>query len=566
MPRRRIVVVLLLVSLLPLLLLGLGVWVVFDSLSDQKTLEVQTSVVSGHAKSIELYFDERIRVLKFLIESGLIDDTSREPLLEKILGNLNESYENSFIDIGIISSEGRHISYVGPYDLKDKNYRETDWFRATRGQGAFISDIFLGYRNVPHLVIAVRSGPSESAWLLRVTINSDRFDGFVHARSLGRSGEAFIVNREGIYQTPARRGRVMERSSLEGLHFVPGVQHSRISEDRISKIQSTTWINRGRWLLVVRQDEDETRGPIRQAMLKGAIVIVLAMLLVTVTILAATRHLSRQIDEANRRREAAQRDFIRSAELASIGELAAGFAHEINNPLAILAAEQTNITDLAAHSEAGIAHGTEILESARRSKRQIERCGNITRKILQFARQGDASPAEVRLSEKLPEAVKLMERQARVRNIDIDLSVDEGLPAVFLDPVELEQVLVNLINNAMHAIEGRGRISIHACRETDSTLIEVKDTGRGIPPEQLDRIFEPFFTTKSVGQGTGLGLSVCYGIVGGWGGSLEVDSRVGHGSTFLIRIPAPANGVRKSRKTPERKPASPELTTPERRA
>jgi two-component system NtrC family sensor kinase len=130
-----------------------------------------------------------------------------------------------------------------------------------------------------------------------------------------------------------------------------------------------------------------------------------------------------------------------------------------------------------------------------------------------------------------------MDRHARARNIDIVSEVQENLPKVLLDPIELEQVLVNLVNNSIDAITDGGKITLKSYREANNVFIEIIDNGNGIPPETLDRIFEPFYTTKPVGKGTGLGLSVCYGIVQSWNGTIEAMSAIGKGTTMRISIP-----------------------------
>ena len=143
------------------------------------------------------------------------------------------------------------------------------------------------------------------------------------------------------------------------------------------------------------------------------------------------------------------------------------------------------------------------------------------------------------IAPRLSEVVNLLQRQAAVRNVDIRIDIEDNLPRVLSDPLELEQVLVNLINNSFHALPSGGNIRIGARHVDREVLLEVRDNGIGIPPEVLDRIFEPFFTTKPVGQGTGLGLSICYGTVHSWGARIEAESEPGCGTTMRIRFPLP---------------------------
>jgi two-component system NtrC family sensor kinase len=290
--------------------------------------------------------------------------------------------------------------------------------------------------------------------------------------------------------------------------------------------------------LAVQQDAEEVRAPVIRALAAGGAVAGVAFLLVVAATVLATRHLTRKIERANAHREEATRAFMRSAKLASVGELATGLAHEINNPLAIIAAEQTNISDLLPSATAEPALRDELVASAERIRRQVRRCASITRKMLEFGRKRDALPEPTDLAPRLLEIVSLLERQAAVRNVALRTQAGDGVPHVRLDPLELEQVLVNLITNSIQAMPAGGTIQVRTRAVPGQVWLEVEDDGEGMTPGVRERVFEPFFTTKPVGQGTGLGLSVCHGIVESWGGRLEVESAPGRGTTVRLLLPA----------------------------
>ena len=537
--RWRIVAVLLFVSLLPLGLVGIGAWVVFGRILEGKSLELHRRVVQAHAQSIDLYLAERLRALDLVARTNHLQDLLDEKKLELLLSTLNDSYGMSFVDLGIISDTGRHLAYVGPYELSDKNYANESWFKDVLMSGAFVSDVFLGFRRVPHCVIAVRRHGEDGRWLLRATINSDVFDKLVQTGQLGETGDAFIVNSEGFFQTPPRSGRALGRSSIQSPQAHAGVRDSRVAEGGAVLLRATAWINAGRWMLVVQQDEAEIRAPVRRASILGALVVLVAVVLVVATTFLATWHLTGQIDRASAQRDALSRDLIRSAKLASLGEMSTGLAHEINNPLAIIGAEQTNIGDMVADLPPGAPGREEMLQAVKRCKRQVQRCGGITAKMLQFGRKSEARLEPTDIAPRLEEIVRLMRRQAEVRNVELQLDVEKGLPRVLLDPTELEQVIVNLVNNSLYATRGGGHIRVSAWRNGREVRLKVADDGCGIVGEDLERIFQPFFTTKPPGKGTGLGLSVCYGIVRNWGGSMEADSRPIEGTEITIRLPVP---------------------------
>jgi two-component system NtrC family sensor kinase len=405
-----------------------------------------------------------------------------------------------------------------------------------------VSDVFMGFRQVPHCVIAVKRQEGDHAWVLRATISSDRFEAIVRAEQLGTTGNAYLVNKEGIYQLPPRNERVLAKSRIGVPRAHSGVSSQKIEVGGRTLIQTTTWLNNDRWMLVVEQDEAEIRAPVHQAVMRGVVVVGMAAVLVIFATIIATRFLTRQIDSANRERDELSKDLLRSAKLASLGELSTGLAHEINNPLAIILSEQTNISDLVLQLPAEHPDRQDMLESVERCKRQVERCGGITAKMLQFGRTREPRNQPTDVKPKLEEIVDLMQKRAQLKNVRLVLSAEPDLPPLVLDPTELQQVIVNLINNALYATGQGGEIAVVAARDGPRVRITVRDNGCGIPREHMSRVFQPFFTTKPVGQGTGLGLSVCYGIVRNWGGTMGVESQEGVGTEVRILLtPAPEN-------------------------
>ncbi|MBF0202166.1 MAG: HAMP domain-containing histidine kinase, partial [Desulfamplus sp.] len=185
------------------------------------------------------------------------------------------------------------------------------------------------------------------------------------------------------------------------------------------------------------------------------------------------------------------------------------------------------------------------LEEFKRALAQIHtqgrRCKEITHKLLSFARKTDSSVNDVHLNDAIREIVSLTAQMAKYNNVTIETSLQEDIPSLYISPSELQQVILNLINNAIDAMDKRGgRVAIEtklSTIEKDHVVIVIEDNGPGIPKENIDRIFDPFFTTKPVGKGTGLGLSICYGIVQKMGGKIDVYSEVGEGTRFRIWIP-----------------------------
>jgi two-component system NtrC family sensor kinase len=172
-------------------------------------------------------------------------------------------------------------------------------------------------------------------------------------------------------------------------------------------------------------------------------------------------------------------------------------------------------------------------------KNQGKRCKEITRKLLSFARKTSLSVQDIQVNELIDEIVGISAQRAKYAMVEIIARLQEGLPLIRVSLSELQQVILNLINNALDAMERKGgKLALSTCAKDGFVVVEVADTGVGIPAANLHRIFDPFFTTKAVGKGTGLGLSICYGIIENMGGRIEVQSTVGVGTTFSVYIPS----------------------------
>ena len=230
--------------------------------------------------------------------------------------------------------------------------------------------------------------------------------------------------------------------------------------------------------------------------------------------------------------EETQNQLLQAEKIASLGRMSAGVAHEINNPLAgILIYAELLQRDMEANA-AGRQHIEEIIN-------QTLRCKQIVTRLLEFSRQSLGQKTLLSINEIISRCVKLIDQQLLFQNIQIKLSLDPELLQIFGDPGELQQVFTNLLINAADAMNGLGRITITSCAapERDGVIITFADTGSGIPPELRDKIFDPFFTTKPPGKGTGLGLSIVYGVIQRHGGTIEVESPLGGGTEFIIRLP-----------------------------
>lgn len=252
--------------------------------------------------------------------------------------------------------------------------------------------------------------------------------------------------------------------------------------------------------------------------------------------------LESKVEERTQELRVAEAEIAQGEKLASVGVLAAGIAHELNNPL-------TGVLTFTSLLRKKMPDGSEDAEDLDLVIRETRRCASIIKRLLDFSREKVPAKGWFDLNQVIADTVRFTDRPASLRHIEIKTDLDPALPLVWGDADLIKQVILNILVNAQQAIEAEGNIIVESCpyiakapakpgaEAVPMIEIAIKDTGCGIPEADLQRIFDPFFTSKEVGKGTGLGLSVSYGIVKAHGGRIEVESAVGKGSTFRVLLP-----------------------------
>jgi two-component system NtrC family sensor kinase len=298
--------------------------------------------------------------------------------------------------------------------------------------------------------------------------------------------------------------------------------------------------------MVFQQDYNDAFAELKVTQLIAVLIITVASLCIIASSFILSDRLIGRISLADEEKESADKEkeimaqqVIETGKLASVGELAAGIAHEINNPVAIMIEEAGWIQDLLEEED---LKQSENLEEFYRSLKQINtqgrRCKDITHKLLSFARKTDSRVVQISINDLLNEIVHLSSQRAKYDNITIHTKLEKFLPTISASETEMQQVFLNLVNNAMDAMDkSGGSITLISKLVGNNLTVMVADNGAGIAEANLSRIFDPFYTTKPVGKGTGLGLSICFGIIKKLGGDIHVRSTKGKGTTFEVRIP-----------------------------
>ncbi|MFH1538849.1 MAG: ATP-binding protein [bacterium] len=536
-------------SLFPLLLVGWGINIHYTRAAKSRAMNSFQTQLEHHRKIVELFLKERTSKLCIIAQSHSRDYLAEESNLNDIFKMMNRE-DGSFTDLGVIDAHGGHLAYIGPFDLLDKNYSREFWFKEVMERGIYISDMFMGFRKVPHFIIAILRSEKGEKWILRATIDTEVFRSLVEDVGVGKTGEVFLLNRQGVFQTsPKFSGKIMEKTPFPLEPFDEGIKIRIINygEDNEKQrfprqITGYTWLNEPRWMLMIRQDYAEALNDVNHANYVTLIFLHTSAIVILIVTVLVTRHMIAVIKKRDFEADRMNEKFIQASKLASIGELSVGVAHEINNPLAIIAVEKQILADMEKQTQTmDPKFRARLVKSLSQIDKQIQRCKRLTHNLLRFSRRTQPMIQTVDLNAFIKEVIELMEKEAGTSGVKIIPDMEENLPAVVTDPSQLQQVFLNLITNAVDAHDekpyGSIRISTRS-NDTDRIVrIVFADTGSGISPENMEKIFDPFFTTKPVGRGTGLGLSICYSIVRRLGGDISVRSEIGSGTEFTIVLP-----------------------------
>ena len=328
-----------------------------------------------------------------------------------------QARSKSFIDLGVIDDEGRHLAYVGPYyeKLKLVNYAHEKWFTATMSSGLYVSDVFLGFRKIPHFIIAVRGQTGNKSWILRATINSDIIDNIVHSGQAGKRGDAFLINRNNILQTPSRfSGEALGKPKAPDFATAIGTSVERINFGGEDCLYATSEITNPRWVLVIKEDLSEAMAPLFATRFLDGIVIAAGVLLVVLGTLVTTRSMTNELISMERDKAAGDEIVMQSSKMAALGKMAAGVAHEINNPLQIIGDQAGWMKDLLEEEDIAKSSNFQEFEGCvNKILRHVERCRSITHRLLRFGRRMEPTQEMVDVNAIVAETITFLETEAK---------------------------------------------------------------------------------------------------------------------------------------------------------
>lgn len=531
-----LILIVTLVSVLPLIGISyLSLNYYKDSWIEKTSAELG-SLADSRRETIDLFLlNQNVRL------GSLISLYNPEYLVKQ--DNLQHVFEASnktgvMTDLGVIDQTGTHVAYVGPFteQLSGVNYSHEDWFTEVMRKGNYTSDIFSGFRGVPHFVVAVAN--PERTQILRATINSDLFNALLASAELSPGGDAFILNRAGEPQTPSRANNVETPFQLADL---PASGTTVIRTD--DYIYSATSLNDGNWILVLKEDIDSALSEFFSARNKVVILVILAIVAIVSTATILISSMVNRIQVADQQRTSLNNRVLESERMALIGRLAASVSHEINNPLQIIEGQAGWMDELLTdEKEESVENLDEYRQAIAKIRTHVNRAKLITHRLLGFSHAGEIVMARTDINQVVGETVSFLEGEANKNGITIVREFQTDLPEIVTDSSQLQQVLLNLVNNAIDAVGRVGDITVStAALASGGVVISISDTGPGLSEEVRQRIFAPFFTTKN-GKGTGLGLSISFNIIQRLGGDIKADNNEQGGSVFQVFLPDASGG------------------------
>ncbi|PID77760.1 MAG: two-component sensor histidine kinase [Deltaproteobacteria bacterium] len=536
--KRKIAVSLIIITLVPLSIMAVINYHQYrESLKKEITTPVY-NVVNDIKYAFEIFIEERLSTIRFISTAYDYEELKKTEFIKKIFRALKNEF-NGFIDLGLINEQGILESYVGPYNLLGNDYSKQESFKEISVSGSYISDVFLGYRKIPHIVYAVEGISShEQKWFLRATLDTKKYEELLESIKVASDSDVFLVNKSGIMQTSSRYyGKVMEKCSLNIPDAVHGVYVEETKDNKGREILAGYSNIHSEYIFVIVKPKSVILKSWHTLKSKMFLLLGISVIIIIITSLRLSNIVTRRIKIAEERRETAMKELQHTQKLSSIGRLAAGVAHEINNPLAIINEKAGLMKDIISFSD-DFKHKDNFLEQNESIINSVKRCRSITHRLLGFARRIDINFEKLDINLIIKEVLGFVEKEASYKQIDIKLDLNPEVPFVFSDKGQLQQVFLNILTNAIAAVGNRGKIEVRTYNSDKEKMvgIDIRDNGQGMSEEIQKHIFDPFFTTKR-GEGTGLGLSITYGIVKKLKGHISFKSKEEEGTLFTILLP-----------------------------
>ncbi len=532
------------ICLLTLVPLGVSTIFFYQNSKEQairELLEETTVFAADTALDVYMFLKQYIMVLQVIGTMYGKEQLSRPGVLEEIFASMART-DDALVHLDVLGAEGHVLasSCADPHCVRHQDIRWIDDLQSENFSMGHISD-----REGRHyLFVRVRvAADNGDVFYLRGLLPPDAIKGFLAKLELEDIVDVFIVDSgnflltESFYFGPSgQKALVPDTGDLPAAIMIDNPRPDRVGGAIL--FSGTDYIGGTSMklgMVVSERNLEKFKKRIHHYIIGLLTLSTIFLLLVVFTLVT---YVVQKLYQADLRRREYLDQVARTDKLASIGRLAAGVAHEINNPLAIINEKAGLLQDLVRYNDE-YHHDERLLAITDSIIAAVERAGTITHRLLGFARQMDTSVQAMDVEHVVREVVSFVRKEAEYKAITIDVEVAGDVGEIISDRGKLQQILLNLLNNAIAATDTGGRIEITVrnLRDEHAVALTISDNGCGISEENQKKVFEPFFSTKTKNGGTGLGLAITYGLVRDLRGSMELESVVGQGTTFTIILP-----------------------------
>ena len=490
------------------------------------------SVAESQSRILDIFIMERVANLINLIDGINMDGQIN---MEEYLENLQNT-SHSFIDIGLFDNSSVQYLYFGPEkNLTNKDYKDEKWFdKLIKLDSRYVvTDIYLGLRGKPHFTIAVKRQIKDKYIVMKSSLDPAKIYEYLTSMESSMDVNLAIVNTKGEYQLVSQKLSLLKSCPIiPDLTKQKGIAFSSINNEKIAYAYS--WLSGTNWAVISSQNTVSGFLNIFTTnlnILLGSLSIIIILIIIVIV-------RSKSMVLSDYEKDIVHSQLEQASKLATVGELSAGIAHEIGNPLNIIANEVGIMQDYADPRFKMNKTIADLQPNFDKIMKAVFRCKDINKKLLTFVRKDGLEITSSDINFVIKDLINgFFERELSYQNIKVIFELMDNIPQILIDANQIRQVLINLINNAADAIENGGTITINTKIVDNEITITVTDTGCGIEKDKIEKIFMPFFTTKPVGKGTGLGLSVSYGIIKSHNGNMHVESIPGLGTSFIMHLP-----------------------------
>ncbi|MBI9083401.1 MAG: hypothetical protein JEZ11_07375 [Desulfobacterales bacterium] len=538
--RMKIIAVTLVVSLTPLLLLGIVIYRQFSGICQDRMIAHTAHVASIYTEVLDTMLRERASALQAVLGVSDPETLMAEGFLARISETLNLTRSHpGLLSLAVLDGKGAvQVSFPDPLPPIEKEMEHGMGRAVVYGRQA--SDVITTGNGPSRFFLTVRGRGKNTDLFLRAGFDGDMLKRQLSRARIDQVQDIYLLNRQGIFQTrPWYDGDLLEPSFLRTADFKEGdAAVHKVPRDGKNFYYAGIWLSEIDWLLVVRQASCEDLGRLAEARSTAMVSMLLGFAAILMVAVAVTHVLISRLRKSSAAADEFSLQLTQNEKLAAIGKMAAGIAHEINNPLAIIDVKAGWMKDILASQafDAGQARD-KFTAAVDAIGKAVVRASKITQNLLSYAGRMELRREDVDVNQVLNQTIDMLEQHARLQRIGIQTDFQEDLPTIASDESQIQQVFLNLLNNAIDAVGSDGFIDIITRWEGSRVGIQIADDGSGISPETQKHIFEPFFSTRKAVYGSGLGLAISYSIIKNLSGTIRVDSTEGQGTTMTVTLP-----------------------------